>query len=400
VRSALLDSSHTTYVTKVLTNVCPCGTIFKRLYFRCRRKTEFPVRIRAFPFRGGEESKVPVSIKDIAQAANVTPGTVSRALRDSPRVNPETKNRIQNLADEMGYSPDAQARSLVEGRTRTIGVVVTTMTDPFIGGIVQAIETTAHDHGYTLILASSNDSSEREIAAAETLQSKRVDGVIVSSSRVGILHQGRLERLGVPVVLINSLVQHRGRYTFSIGVDNRHGGFLATEHLVERGHRRIAYVASPDDRSDSMERLAGYREALTRAGIDPDPSLLVQGTGRPGGGQRVLPGLMALEDRPTAVFCYNDMTAIGLIHAAHAMGLSLPRDLAVVGFDDIVVAQYVHPALTTVAQPVGKLGKGAMEMVLALLSDGSSDPGAGIDRILPGRLVVRASSGAKRLLVN
>ena len=268
---------------------------------------------------------MPVSIKDIAQAANVTPGTVSRALRDSPRVNPETKNRIQRLADEMGYSPDAQARSLVEGRTRTIGVVVTTMTDPFIGGIVQAIETTAHDHGYSLILASSNDSSEREIAAAETLQSKRVDGVIVSSSRVGALHQGRLERLGVPVVLINSLVQHRGRYTFSIGVDNRHGGFLATEHLVQRGHRRIAYVASPDDRSDSMERLAGYREALTEAGIDPDPSLLVQGTGRAGGGQRALPGLMALEDRPTAVFCYNDMTAIGLIHAAHAVGLSLPR---------------------------------------------------------------------------
>jgi DNA-binding LacI/PurR family transcriptional regulator len=208
-----------------------------------------------------------------------------------------------------------------------------------------------------------------------------------------VLHQGRLEKLGVPVVLITSLVEHRGRYTFSIGVDNRHGGFLATEHLVQRGHRRIAYVASPDDRSDSMERLAGYREALTGAGIDPDPSLLVQGTGRPGGGQRALPILLALEDRPTAVFCYNDMTAIGLIHAAHAVGLSLPRDLAVVGFDDIVFARYVHPALTTVAQPVAELGKGAMEMVLALLPDGNSDPSASTDRTLPGWLVVRASSG-------
>jgi DNA-binding LacI/PurR family transcriptional regulator len=341
-----------------------------------------------------------VSIKDIAKAAGVSHSTVSRALSDSPLVSTETRERVQLLAREMGYSPDAQARSLVEGRTRTIGVVVTTMTDPFIGGIVQAIESTAHDHGYSVILASSNDSSEREIAAAETLQSKRVDGVIVSSSRVGVLHQGRLERLGVPVVLINSLVRHRGRYTFSIGVDNRHGGFLATEHLVQLGHRRIAYVASPDDRSDSMERLAGYREALTGAGIDPDPSLLVQGTGRPGGGQRALPVLQALPDPPTAVFCYNDMTAIGLIHAAHAAGLSLPRDLAVVGFDDVVFARYVHPTLTTVAQPVGELGKGAMEMVLSLLLDGSSDPGAGIDRTLPGRLVVRASSGAKRFPVN
>ena len=343
---------------------------------------------------------MPVSIKDIAQAANVTPGTVSRALRDSTRVNPETKQRIQQIADQMGYSPDAQARSLVEGRTRTIGVVVTTMTDPFIGGIVQAIETSAHDHGYSLILASSADSSEREIAAAETLQSKRVDGVIVASSRVGVLHQGRLERLGVPVVLINSLVQHRGRYTFSIGVGNRHGGFVATEHLLQLGHRRIAYVTAPDDRSDSMERLAGYHEALAGAGVDSDPALLVRGTGRAGGGERALPALQALPDPPTAVFCYNDMTAIGLIHAAHAAGLSLPRDLAVVGFDDIVFAPYVYPPLTTVAQPVVELGKGAMEMVLALLSDGSFDPGAGTDRTLPGKLVVRASSGAKRFPVN
>ena len=338
---------------------------------------------------------MPVSIKDIAQAANVTPGTVSRALRDSPRVNPETKRRIQQIADQMGYSPDAQARSLVEGRTRTIGVVVTTMTDPFIGGIVQAIETTAQNHGYSLILASSNDSSEREIAAAETLHSKRVDGVIVTSSRVGALHQGRLERLSVPVVLINSLVQHRGRYTFSIGVDNRPGGFQATEHLLQLGHRRIAYVAAPDDRSDSVERLAGYHDALDKAGIDPDPSLLVRGTGRPGGGERALTALQALAERPTAVFCYNDMTAIGLIHAAHAMGLSLPQDLAVVGFDDIVFAPYVYPPLTTVAQPVAELGQGAMEMVVSLLPEGSLDPATSIDRTLPGRLVVRASSGAE-----
>ena len=341
-----------------------------------------------------------VSIKDIARAAGVSHSTVSRALGDSPLVSAGTKERIQLLAREMGYSPDAQARSLVEGRTRTIGVVVTTLTDPFIGGIVQAIETTAQDRGYSVVLASSNDSSEREIAAVETLQSKRVDGVIVTSSSVGVLHHGRLEGLGVPVVLINSLVQHRGRYTFSIGVDNRHGGVLATEHLVRQGHRRIAYVAAPEERSDNMERLAGYHEALAGAGIDPDPALLVQGTGRAGSGQQALPVLLALEDPPTAVFCYNDMTAIGLIHAAHAAGLSLPGDLAVVGFDDIVFAPYVHPPLTTVAQPVAELGQGAMEMVLSLLPDGSADPGVSIDRTLPGRLVVRASSGAERFPAN
>jgi DNA-binding LacI/PurR family transcriptional regulator len=227
-----------------------------------------------------------------------------------------------------------------------------------------------------------------------------VDGVIVSSSRVGVLHQGRLERLGVPVILINSLVHHQGRYTFSIGVDNRHGGYLATEHLLQLGHRRIAYVAAPDERGDSMERLAGYYEALDEAGVDPDPSLLVKGTGRAGGGEGALPLLQALPDPPTAVFCYNDMTAIGLIHAAHAAGLSLPQDLAIVGFDDIVFAPYVHPALTTVAQPVAELGRGAMEMVLSLHPNGNSDPSASTDRTLPGWLVVRASSGANGLPVN
>ena len=336
---------------------------------------------------------MPVSIKDIAEAANVTPGTVSRALRDSPRVHPNTKKRIQHLAEEMGYTPDAQARSLVMGRTQTIGVVVTTMADPFVGGVVQAIESTAQDHGYALILASSNDAPEREIAATQMLQSRRVDGVIVTSSRVGALYQGRLERLSVPVVLINNLARHSGPYTLSIGVDNRHGGYLATRHLIRKGHRRIAYVASPADRSDNTERLAGYRDALDEVGIAFDPSLSVPGTGRAGGGQRALPVLMALDDPPTAVFCYNDMTAIGLIDAARAACLALPQELAVVGFDDILFAEFVWPPLTTIAQPIAELGRGAMEMVLTLLSEDVQDQVPVADVMVKGRLIVRASSG-------
>jgi DNA-binding LacI/PurR family transcriptional regulator len=341
-----------------------------------------------------------VSIKDIARAADVSHSTVSRALSDSPLVSTGTKERIKRLALEMGYSPDAQARSLVLGHTQMVGVVVTTMTDPFISSVVQIIESTAHDHGYAVVLASSNDKPEREIAAVEMLQSRRVDGVIVTSSRVGALYQERLDRLNVPVVLINSLVQSHGQQIFSMRVDNHHGGYLATNHLIQKGHRRIAYVASPADRSDNTERQRGYRDALAEAGIDADPSLVVQGTGRAGGGQRALPVLLSLDDVPSAVFCYNDMTAIGLMGAAREVGLSVPHDLAVVGFDDIVFAQYAHPALTTVAQPVVELGKGAMEMMLSLLPDGSSEPDARTDQTLPGRLVVRASSEAKRFPVN
>lgn len=336
---------------------------------------------------------MPVSIKDIAQAAEVTPGTVSRALRDSPRVNAETKKRIQRLADEMGYSPDAQARSLVLGRTETIGVVVTTMVDPFIGAIVQTIESAARGHGYAVILASSNDMPEREISAVEMLRSRRVDGVIVTSSRVGALHQERLGRLSVPVVLMNSRAERSGKQTFSVGVDNHHGGYLATSHLIQKGHRRIAYVSSPSDRSDSVERMTGYRDALTEAGIGFHPSLVVQGTGRPGGGQRALSVLLSLDDAPSAVFCYNDMTAIGLMDAALEAGLSLPQDLAIVGFDNITFARFTRPQLTTIAQPVRRLGRRAVDMLLTLLSDGDPSELPVTNVKLCGRLIVRASSG-------
>jgi DNA-binding LacI/PurR family transcriptional regulator len=335
-----------------------------------------------------------VSIKDIARAADVSHSTVSRALSDSPLVSTNTKARIQLLAQEMGYSPDAQARSLVMGRTQTIGVVATTISDPFIAEVVQAIETTAHYHGYSVVLASSNAQPEREVAAVEMLRSKRVDGVIVTSSRVGALYQEHLDRLGVPVVLVNSHNEHVGPYTFSITVDNEHGGFLASDHLIQLGHRRIAYVASAADHSDNHQRLHGYRQALAAAGIAYEPELVIMGTGRAGGGERALSKLLALASRPTAVFCYNDMTAVGLMHAARLAGVPLPGDLAVVGFDDIPFASYVHPALTTVAQPKPEMGRQAVEMVKILATNGEPS-GTGVsDIVIKGRLIVRESSGA------
>jgi len=334
-----------------------------------------------------------VSIKDIAKVASVSHSTVSRALSDSPLVSAETKARIQSLAREMGYSPDAQARSLVMGRTYTIGVVVTTITDPFIAEVVQGIESTAYDHGYTVILASSNSEPEREIAAVEMLQSKRVDGVIVASSRVGALYREHLDRLAVPIVLVNSHSEQSGPYTFSINVDNRHGAYLATDHLIRLGHRCIAYVAGPADHSDDLERLAGYRQALIQAHIAFDQVLVVSGTGRANGGERALSQLMALDEPPTAVFCYNDMTAIGLLHAARQVGLLVPEELAVVGFDDIPFAAYFRPPLTTIAQPKPQMGRQAMEMVLALMADGALGSGAVSNVVVQGQLIVRESSG-------
>ena len=333
-----------------------------------------------------------VSIKDIAKAAGVSHSTVSRALSDSPLVKAETKARIQQLAQEMGYSPDAIARSLVTQRTHTVGVVVTTITDPFVAEVVQGIEDTAQENDYSVILASSASEPERELAAVEMLRAKRVDSLIVTSSRVGALYLEHLERFGVPVVLVNNHNRQSGRYTFSVSVDNQHGGHLATAHLIQRGHRRIGYVSGPADHSDDAERLAGYRLALDESGITFDPALVVHGNGRLDGGERALRTLAGLAEPPTAVFCYNDMTAIGLISAARQAGLSVPDDLAVVGFDDIPLAAHVYPSLTTVAQHQRDMGRQAMNMALALMTaDDSTMPLS--DIVVKGRLIVRASSG-------
>jgi DNA-binding LacI/PurR family transcriptional regulator len=294
----------------------------------------------------------------------------------------------------MGYSPDAQARSLVVGRTQTIGVVVTAITDPFIARVVQGIENTALDQGYSVILASSNSEPEREIAAVEMLRSKRVDGVIVTSSRVGALYQEHLDRLGVPVVLINSHRQQMGPYTFSVTVDNRHGAFLATKHLLGLGHRHIAYVTGPAGSSDDLERLGGYHQALAQAGVVPDPSSVVPGTGRLDGGERAFADLAKAAQRATAVFCYNDVTAIGFLRAARRVGLAVPRDCSVVGFDDIPFASYVEPPLTTVAQPMTDLGKQAVLMALDQVPRRDLRVAEASNTVLQGRLIVRESSAA------
>jgi DNA-binding LacI/PurR family transcriptional regulator len=332
-----------------------------------------------------------VSIKDIAKAAGVSHSTVSRALSDSPLVSDETRTRIARLAREMGYSPNALARSLVTRQTHTVGVVVTTIADPFIAEVVQGIEATAHDHGFTSILCNSGAEPEREIAAVEMLRSKRVDGVIVTSSRVGALYLEHLERIGVPIVLINNHNEQSGRYTFTVTVDNCHGGYLATQHLIELGHQRIAYVTAQADHSSDFDRMTGYRQALGHAGIEPNARLIIPGNGRADGGERALEALLALDNRPSGVFCYNDMTAIGLIHAARRAGLSVPADLAVVGFDDIPFATYFYPPLTTVAQPKVEMGQRAMKMALSLMTaNQEGDPLSNI--VVQGKLVVRAST--------
>ncbi len=326
-----------------------------------------------------------VSIKDIAKAADISYSTVSRALNDSPRVRPETRERIQRIAREMGYLPSGVARSLVTRRTNIVGVVVSTITDLFFAEVIHAIEEIALSHKYSVILANSGGEPERELAAIRALLERRVDGIIVISGCSDKEAMSAERGIEVPIVIINNV--HQEHTGYSVEVDNIGGGRLATQHLLELGHRRIAHIAGPTTEWDGVERLRGYEQALQAHQLPLDPSLIVRGNGRPEGGMRAMDQLLALPSRPTAVFCYNDVTALGAIRAAHAAGLRIPHDLSVVGFDDIDLSPFFEPPLTTITQPKRTMGEKAVQMILDLLAEKIIE-----DCVLPSQLVVRDST--------
>jgi DNA-binding LacI/PurR family transcriptional regulator len=325
-----------------------------------------------------------VSIKDIARCAGVSHSTVSRALAGSPLVNRVTKARIQDLAREMGYTPSAIARAMSTRRTHTVGLVVTTIADPFVAEVVRGIEETALDHGYNVILCSSAGDPDRELAAVRTLREKWVDAVIVTSSWVGGFY-GQLSEIRVPVVVINN--QQPGEYTFSVRNDDLYGGALAGEYLAGLGHRRIAYVSGPERATSSQLRLEGCQRALRRAGVTMRKRWILTGTGLPEAGERAVRALVMDALRPTALFCYNDATAMGALRAAKTDGLSVPGDLSILGYDDIAAAAYLDPPLTTVAQDKYALGQRATAMALSLIQDQEDIQ----DVLLEPQLIVRSS---------
>ncbi|NOZ51271.1 MAG: LacI family transcriptional regulator [Chloroflexi bacterium] len=325
-----------------------------------------------------------VSIKDIAAAAGVSHSTVSRALHQRGRMSKETRAHILKLAADMEYTPDAQARSLVMGKTHTIGVVVTTIADPFVSEIVSGIEQAAQDAGYSVFLSSSHADPERELTVVNTFRQRRVDAIIVTASQLGQHYSTDLDDFHVPVVLINN--QGEGDYLYSVATDEIDGARQATQYLLQAGHRRIGYIGSPRRPYSTQRRYQGYLQALATAQLSAHPALFITPTAATDVevGQA---GLRALwPARPTAILAYNDMTAIGVMMAAREHGLQIPSQLSVVGFDDVALTEFVTPALTTVRQPREAMGYAAMEMILQLLAGE-----AVADRLFPCELVVRQS---------
>ena len=329
----------------------------------------------------------PVSIKDIARAARVSHSTVSRALRGSPLVNPKTAARIRRIAEKLGYLPSALGRSLKTRQTMTLGVVVNTIADPVMAELVAGIQEVANRAGYSILLAESHAEPERELRAVRSLLEHRVDGVLAAASRVGPEYRSLLEPIGVPIVLINN--QHPQPYRHAVSIDSLPASLAITEHLIALGHRRIAYIGDRYGYQTDWERYTGYAEALRAHGIELRPELAVKGDGMIAGGIEAMSALLELRHRPTAVFCYNDLTAIGAMRAIRARGLRIPQDISVAGFDDLFFSADTYPPLTTVRQPKRLMGAMAAEILLKVMAGEECEQ----DIRVPGELVIRESTG-------
>lgn len=328
-----------------------------------------------------------ITIKDIGRIAGVSHSTVSRALRGSSLIPASTSERIRKIADELGYTASAIGRGLVNGRTEAIGVVVTSIADPFNGEVVAGLEEAANRHGYSVILATSQASPQREMSVVRGFQSRRVDGIIVASSRVGPQYSSMLAQLQIPVVLLNN--QHPDNLGYAVSIDNTKGAFDATTHLLKLGHRDIAYLGDKLGLHSDTERKEGFRAAMREAGVRVPPQFFLSGDGKMDRAVEMARAFLTADRRASAVVCYNDVSALGVMMAAKQAGLMLPRDLSVTGFDDIQFAGLVTPSLTTIRQPKKRLGLEAMEMLIHLLN-GKEPQQQSI--LLAGELIVRESS--------
>lgn len=301
-----------------------------------------------------------VTIHDVAAAAGVSKSTVSRILDERlPRSESDTARRVREVAARLGYMRDVSAASLRRGQTHTIGVIVPRLTDTVMAMLYEALARACARSGRFAIVATTEDEPRADRAAAQTLLQRGVDGLVLSTAREGDDFARELADRGVPFVLA---LRSDGRSLASVG-DDRLGGYLATRHLLDLGHRRIGIIAGPGYASSSKGRLEGYVQALREAGIGLDPDLVVDSTFGIDSGAEAAEQLMNLPHPPTALFAVNDNTAIGALSTLARRGLTVPGDVSLVGYNDIPIVSRLPIPLTTVRVPFDQIASSALELL-------------------------------------
>lgn len=301
-----------------------------------------------------------VTILDVAAAAGVSKSTVSRILDERlPRSENATARRVRQVAESLGYVRDVSAASLRRGQTDTIGVIVPRLTDTVMAMLYEALARACARTGQFAIVATTDDEPRADRKAAQTLLQRGVDGLVLSTAREGDDFAQELSDRGVPYVLA---LRSDGRSLASVG-DDRLGGYLATRHLIDLGHRRIGLIAGPSYASSSQGRVEGYRQALAEAGIADDPALVVESTFGIDSGADAAERLMSIAEPPTALFAVNDNTAIGALSTLARLGLTVPGDVSIVGYNDIPIVSRLPIPLTSVRVPFDQIAADALDLL-------------------------------------
>jgi LacI family transcriptional regulator len=327
------------------------------------------------------------TISDVAQKAGVSPTTVSHVINNTRFVSDEKRERVERAIEEMGYHPNALARSLRSGETHTIGLVLPDSANPFFAEVGRNIEGAAFNVGYSVILCNTENDLKKENKYIDVLAENHVDGMIFVGAGEDRDSYRKLLDLKVHVVAMDR--DYPDLKMDVVITDNLQGGRLATQHLIGLGHQRIACITGPSKVNLSAQRVTGYIQSLQEAGLGFDKDLIISGDFHPESGQAAAYQLLSMQDPPTAIFACNDMMAIGVLRACMELGRRIPQDLALVGYDDIELASYTTPSLTTIQQPKKEMGVTALKYLLDRIQAEQSAPQKAL---LPVSLVVRGSS--------
>ena len=336
-----------------------------------------------------------VTIKDIARELNIAPSTVSRALNDHPAIKKETKDAVKALAEELDYQPNLLALNLLQKKSNTIGVIVPEITGHFFSAIITGIQDVIVDSEYNIMICLSNESYEEEMTIVKRLSKIQIDGVLVapSSETKNFDHFRRLQKSGIPVVVFDR--DCPGLEADKVLVDDYFGAFQAVEYLIGTGCKNIAHLGGPLNLSTTEQRLQGYLDALekNRVSVKRDYIVHVPGFSHKDGAKATRK-ILELKDRPDAIFAYNDNIAISAMHIAKKMGLKIPDEVSVLGFDDEPHSSFITPALSTVWQPVYSMGMLSARILLSHLNNKNNILEFRKEVFKP-ELVIRASSKEK-----
>lgn len=327
------------------------------------------------------------TIREVAKKAGVSSATVSHVVNNTRFVSEDVRERVKSAMRELNYRPNALARSLRRGETHTLGLILPDSANPFFAEVGHVIESAAFLLGYSVILCNTENDENKERLYTEVLENKQLDGIIFVGAGENRESISKIIHNGLPLVVVDRDMGNLELDT--VTTENYQGGLLATQHLLSLGHQVIGCITGPSNITPSADRVTGYRAALQQAGIPIEGSLIARGDFHASSGYSAALQLLAHNPRPTAIFVCNDMMAIGALRAAVQLSLSVPENVAIVGFDDIELASYTTPPLTTIAQPKQEIGQLAVKLIFERMGNPLLPPR---HIILSTQLVIRESS--------